>query len=185
MVAVFDGPGNFWSLAVLVQSSLSLFPVLGLDFQALLSARNPGVSRHRFETPPPSTVKCCLAMFLETYIRDCLSTCQAPAVCPAVNKCIASLSPFPLHHHQALNTQSPSFCCVRNDCLTSIMTPTTQVLSTDNLVWPHGGHRPSLLHIRVMDAAEGPASRLSGLCIPTESQAIMCTHRSHGCHLNT
>jgi hypothetical protein len=34
-VAVFDGPGNFRSLAVLVQSSLGLFPVLGLDFQAL------------------------------------------------------------------------------------------------------------------------------------------------------
>jgi len=35
-VAVFDSPGNFWSWAVLVQSSLGLFPVLGLDFQALL-----------------------------------------------------------------------------------------------------------------------------------------------------
>jgi len=34
-VAVFDSPGNFQSWAVLVQSSLSLFPVLGLDFQAL------------------------------------------------------------------------------------------------------------------------------------------------------
>jgi hypothetical protein len=35
-VAVFDGPGNFRSSAVLVQSSLGLFPVLGLDFQALV-----------------------------------------------------------------------------------------------------------------------------------------------------
>ena len=34
-VVVFNGPGNFRSWAVLVQSSLSLFPVLGLDFQAL------------------------------------------------------------------------------------------------------------------------------------------------------
>jgi len=34
-VAVFDGPGNFQSWAVLVQSSLGLFPVLELDFQAL------------------------------------------------------------------------------------------------------------------------------------------------------
>ena len=64
-----------------------------------LSTRNPGVSHCWFETPPPSTVKCCLAMFLETYVRDCLSTCQGPAVCPAVNKCIALLSPFPSHHH--------------------------------------------------------------------------------------
>ena len=61
-----------------------------------LSARNPGVSHRQFETPPPSTVKCCLAMLLETYVGDCLSTCWAPAVCPAVNKCIASLSPLPL-----------------------------------------------------------------------------------------
>jgi len=53
-----------------------------------LSARNPGVSCCQFETPPPSTVKCCLAMFLETYVGDCLSTCWAPAICPAVNKCI-------------------------------------------------------------------------------------------------
>ncbi|EDR12096.1 uncharacterized protein LACBIDRAFT_323117 [Laccaria bicolor S238N-H82] len=38
MVAVFSGPGNFWSWAVSVQSSLSLFSVLGLDFQALVLA---------------------------------------------------------------------------------------------------------------------------------------------------
>jgi len=37
-VVVFDSPRNFQSLAVLVQSSLGLFPVLGLDFQALLVA---------------------------------------------------------------------------------------------------------------------------------------------------
>ena len=37
-VVVFDGPGNFRSWAVLVQSSLCLFPVLGLDFQALIPA---------------------------------------------------------------------------------------------------------------------------------------------------
>ena len=35
MVVVFDGPGNFWSWAVLVQSSLGLLSVLRLDFQAL------------------------------------------------------------------------------------------------------------------------------------------------------
>ena len=46
-----------------------------------------------FETPPLSTVRCCLAMFLDTYVRDCLSTCWAPA---AVNKCSALLSPLPL-----------------------------------------------------------------------------------------
>jgi len=32
---VFDSPGNFWSWVVWVWFSLSLFSVLGLDFQAL------------------------------------------------------------------------------------------------------------------------------------------------------
>ena len=36
----FDGPRNFRSWAVLVQSSLSLFSVLGLDFQALVMVIN-------------------------------------------------------------------------------------------------------------------------------------------------
>ena len=31
-----------------------------------LSARNPGVSLHRFEIPPPSAVRGCLVVFLET-----------------------------------------------------------------------------------------------------------------------
>ena len=31
-----------------------------------LSARNPGVSLHWFEIPPPSAVRGCLVMFLET-----------------------------------------------------------------------------------------------------------------------
>ena len=35
---VFNSPGNLRSWAVLVQSSLSLFSVLGLDFQALMMA---------------------------------------------------------------------------------------------------------------------------------------------------
>jgi len=55
-----------------------------------LSTRNPGVSLCQFETPPPSTFKCCLAMFSETHVRDCLSTCRAPAICPGALPCITS-----------------------------------------------------------------------------------------------
>jgi len=151
-----------------------------------LSARNPGVSRCRFETPPPSTVKCCLAMLLETYVGDCLSTCRAPAVCPAVNKCIASLSPLPLPPSLGRQRSKPilPLCTQWLSDLNYDTHPTAQVLSTDDLVWPWVGRRPLLVHIGVMGAAEGPASHLSGLCIPTESQAIVCAHRSHGCCLN-
>ena len=79
-----------------------------------LSARNPGVSHCQFETPPLSTVRCCLVMFLETHVGDCSSTCRAPAACPAVNKCSASLLTLFLRYHRwALNAQSPSFHCVQ------------------------------------------------------------------------
>jgi len=43
VAVVFDGPWNFQSWAVLVQSSLSLFSALGLDFQALACIKS-GVS---------------------------------------------------------------------------------------------------------------------------------------------
>jgi hypothetical protein len=74
-----------------------------------LSARNPGVSLRRFETPPPPTLKCCLAMFLETYVRDCLSTCRAPAVC-LERKSIASyhLIFATIVMSSRLSAQSPS-----------------------------------------------------------------------------
>ena len=94
-----------------------------------LSARNPGVSRRRFETPPPSSVRCCLAVFLETHVGDCLSTCRAPAVCPAVNKCSASLSPLPSPPSlgpQRLTLKAHPLV-VRNDSLTPIMIPTARV----------------------------------------------------------
>ena len=44
-----------------------------------LSARNPGVSLHRFEIPPPSPVRGCLVMFLETQCRRSVKRCRAPA----------------------------------------------------------------------------------------------------------
>jgi len=117
-----------------------------------LSARNPGVSRCWFETPPPSTVKCCLAMFLETYIGDCLSTCQAPAICPAVNKCIASLSPLPSPPLLGPQRSKP------------IIPLCTQWLSDLNYDTHHSGS----LHWRPHVAT-------------WRTQAIACAHLSHGC----
>jgi len=56
VVAVFDGPGNFWSWAVLVQSSLSLFSVLRLDFQALTSAHHTESPNSAPEPTPASVI---------------------------------------------------------------------------------------------------------------------------------
>jgi len=89
-------------------------------------------------------------MFLETHVGDCFNV-WVPAEhlpCAQVHCLVSSLPSPPL-----LCPQSPSFRCVHNDCLTSIMILTARVLSTDDLVWPHGGCRPSLVHIRVMGAA--------------------------------
>ena len=69
---------------------------------------------------------------------------------------------------------------VRNDCLTPIMIPTTQVRSTDDLAWPHGGCRPSLVHIQVMGAAlmqtALPLACLVHAFQQSHLQAIACTH---------
>ena len=123
-----------------------------------LSARNPGASHCQFETPPPSAVRCCLAMFLEPNVRDCLSTCQAPAISPAVNNCSGSLSTcyhlFLCHHHEALNTQSPSFHCA-------------QWLSDPNYDTHHSGSLHWQPHVASW-----------------RMQAIAWAHPSHGCSLN-
>jgi len=61
-VAVFDSPGNFQSSAVLVQSSLSLFPVLGLDFQALTQIILPLLSlAAKQHLKHPSYLQACIA----------------------------------------------------------------------------------------------------------------------------
>jgi len=101
---------------------------------------------------PPSTVKCCLAMFLETYVRDCLSTCRAPAICPAVNKCIALLSPLP---------SPPS---LGPQCSKPILPLCMQSLSDLS----YDTHHLGSLHW-------WPCVAL------WRTQAIACAHSSHGC----
>ena len=66
-----------------------------------LSGRNPGISPHRFEIPPPSAFRSCLSMLLETHVGDCSSICRAPAVCPTVSEA-HRLVIIILNHHRYL-----------------------------------------------------------------------------------
>ena len=89
-----------------------------------LSGRNPGISPRRFEIPPPSTFRSCLSMLLETDFGDCSSICRAPAICPTVSQAHRLAIIILHHHHYVLDTKS-ILRCGYNDCLATIMMPTT------------------------------------------------------------
>ena len=89
-----------------------------------LSGRNPGISPHRFEIPPPSAFRSCLSMLLETHVGDCSSICRAPAVCPTVSQ-VHRLAIIILHHHRYVLDTKSILRCGYNDCLATIMMPAT------------------------------------------------------------
>ena len=90
-----------------------------------LSGRNPGISPHRFEIPPPSAFRSCLSMLLETHVGDCSSICRAPAVCPTVSQAHRLAIIIILHHRRYVLDTKSILRCGYNDCLATIMMPAT------------------------------------------------------------